>query len=127
MSMTIAFWCVLAAGILPMLWVAYAKLSIGFNNKRPRADLEKATGKAQRAKWAHDNSWEAFAPFAAAVLIASFVGVDDDRIDLLAMAFICCRVAYGFAYIFDKATIRSLVWFGGFLCVIGLYVSAALV
>lgn len=124
--MSLAFWCVFIAGLLPMLWVGYAKFSVrGYNNHSPRKFLEALTGKAQRAKWAHDNSWEAFAPFAAAVIIASYVGVEQNILDALAICFILCRILYGFAYILDKATIRSLLWFGGFVCVVALYVFAA--
>lgn len=124
--MTIAFWCVLVASLLPMTWIAYAKLSIGFNNRSPRADLEKCSGKPLRAKWAHDNSWEALIMFVAAVIIATYVGAEEERIDFLAVTFIGCRILYGFAYIYDKPTCRSIVWFGGLICIVGLYISAAM-
>ena len=39
------------------------------------------------------------------------------RIDTLAVIFIMLRIAYTFIYIGGVATVRSLVWFGGVICV----------
>jgi len=44
-------------------------------------------------------------------------------IDLLAGLFLFTRIMHGIIYITDLATIRSLVWTTGFLCVVGLYLS----
>ena len=41
------------------------------------------------------------------------------------MAFVGFRVAYTLAYIYDKPTLRSLLWSGGVFCVIGLFITAA--
>ena len=122
--MTFALWCVLAATMLPYVWGTLSKASKTFDNARPR--LQQKTGWRQRADWAQQNSWEAFAPFAAAVLIAHWLHVAQPTIDWLAGLFILFRIAYGMAYIFNLATLRSLIWSGGMLCVLGLYFAAAM-
>jgi len=115
------------AGILPILFVAYAKTSHGFkieNNAAPRTFLATASGKSQRAKWAQENSWEAFAPFAAAVIIASQVGVAQSLIDSAAMLFVAARILYGYCYIKDLPTLRSVVWTVGIAANLSLYFFA---
>jgi uncharacterized MAPEG superfamily protein len=83
------------------------------------------TGWRQRAAWAQLNAFEALPPFAAAVIIAQQLGAPQARIDLLALSFIGFRLAHGFAYIGNWATLRSLLWTGGMGCVIGLFIVAA--
>ena len=46
-------------------------------------------------------------------------------INSLAAVFVALRLAYGYFYITDKPSLRSLVWIGGLLCVVGLFVVAA--
>ncbi|MFA6312956.1 MAG: MAPEG family protein [Sterolibacterium sp.] len=121
--MTFAFWCILAATVLPYVWGTLSKASKRYDNSQPR--LQQKTGWRQRADWAQQNSWEAFGPFAAAVLMAHWLHVAQPTIDLLAGLFILCRIAYGVAYIMNLATLRSLIWTGGVVCVLGLYVAAA--
>ena len=121
--MTIALWCVLAASLLPYIWGALSKSTKNFDNAQPRS--QQKSGWRQRADWAQQNSWEAFAPFAVAVLIAHGLHVAQPTIDWLAGLFILLRVAYGIAYILNQATLRSLVWVGGFGCLLGLYIAAA--
>jgi uncharacterized MAPEG superfamily protein len=124
--MTIAYWCILAAAILPYVWVGIAKYPLGtYDNRNPREQLEKLTGPRKRAHWAQLNAWEAFAPFAAAVIVAHQAKASQPVVDALALTFIAMRVLHGLFYIADKATLRSLVWSVGFACVIGLFVTAA--
>lgn len=124
--MTIAYWCVLAASVLPLVWTAVAKFSgPGFDNHAPRLFQARLEGFRARAHWAHQNSFEAFPPFAAAVIIAHLAGVAQDRIDALALAFIALRVVYGLLYLADWALLRSVAWTAAFVCVIKLYTSAA--
>ena len=78
----------------------------------------------QRANWAQQNSWESFAPFAAAVIIANLCNANPERIDLYAGTFIVARVLYGIFYITDKSTLRSLVWMVGMAATYGLYYLA---
>ena len=47
-----------------------------------------AVGWRQRAQWAQQNSWEAFAPFAAAVIVAYLMMVTPQQLDAAAAVFI---------------------------------------
>jgi uncharacterized MAPEG superfamily protein len=124
--MSIAYWCVLAAALLPLLFTAIAKFSgPGFNNRRPRDFQAQLSGMRQRAHWAHLNSLEAFPPFAAGVIIAHQLGAAQGVVDGLALAFIAARLAYGALYIADQQLLRSLVWTVGMGCVVALFVVAA--
>lgn len=123
--MTIALWCVLAAAALPLLFTGLAKSGKGFDNAKPRDYLEHTTDWRRRAYWAHLNSFEAFPPFAAAVIIAHVVAGPSETANLLALGFIALRLVYGACYIANLALVRSLVWFGAVLCVVGLFAVAA--
>jgi len=123
--MTTAYWCVLAAALTPYLAVVLAKAQPGFNNHAPRPWLEKLSGWRQRAYWAHQNAFETFPAFAAAVIIAHLAQAPQQRIDLLALVFVAARLAYIAAYIADAAALRSMMWSVGMACVFGLFVISA--
>lgn len=123
--MTIAYWAVLAAMVMPFVFAGLAKSQGRFDNARPREWLAGLSGWRQRAHWAQLNTFEAFPPFAAAVLIAHQVGGAQSWIDALAVAFVVLRLGYGAAYIGDRPTLRSLLWTTAFACVVGLFVVAA--
>jgi len=124
--MTLAYWCVLIAAILPYLWVGLAKYPLGgYDNRAPREFEEKLTGWKQRAHWAQLNSYEAFAPFAAGVIIAQQLAAPQGTVDALAITFVLARILHGLLYIANQATLRSLAWAVGFVCMIGLFITAA--
>lgn len=124
--MTVAYWCVLFAALLPIVWSGVAKAGgDGFDNNRPRVYLSALQGWRQRANWAQQNAWEAFAPFAAGVLVATQVGVAQETIDLLAGGFMITRILHGVLYIADQATLRSLVYILGLLCTVGFFIAGA--
>jgi uncharacterized MAPEG superfamily protein len=122
--MTIAYWCVFAAIFFPYLWVIIAKAKPGYDNRAPRAQLEAAKGFRQRANWAHLNAFEAFPPFAAAVIIAQQAHVTQSAVDGLALAFVGFRIVHGVCYLMNWAGLRSLIWSAGFVCIIGLFLAA---
>lgn len=130
-SMTIALWCVLAAILLPYLWTGIAKFGGEHktpvsDNARPRAWLaELGEGPQRRAHWAQLNAFEVLPGFVAAVIIAELLGGAQLAVNILALVFIAFRLAHGFCYINNLATPRSLAWAGGMLCVVGLFVTAA--
>ncbi|HVQ32830.1 MAG TPA: MAPEG family protein [Lysobacter sp.] len=129
MTIATAYWCVLVAALLPYLWTTVAKASGDrYDNRDPRGWLARQTEpRVHRANSAQLNAFEAFAPFAAAVLMAQVAGVDQGRIALLSIAFVVLRILHGTVYTLGmKHSLRSLVWFGAFLCVIALVVLAAL-
>ena len=120
--MTTAFYCVLIASFLPIFFTGIAKVSgPGFNNHSVRDFQATLQGMRQRAHWAHLNSFEAFPPFAAAVLIAHFRLGPNATIDHLAVAFIALRLIYGALYLSNHATARSVVWFAAVLSWVAMY------
>ena len=125
--MTTAYWCILIAALLPYVWTSLAKASAPrYDNRDPRAWLAKQDNpRTKRANNAQLNAFEAFAPFAAAVLMAQAAGVDPGHIGLLSMGFIAMRVLHGIFYVAGIHRLRSLAWFLGIACVIALMVQAA--
>jgi uncharacterized MAPEG superfamily protein len=57
--MTIAYWCVLIAALLPYPIIVFAKAKPGFDNHDPRGWLDNLDGLRGRAYAAHLNSFEA--------------------------------------------------------------------
>jgi uncharacterized MAPEG superfamily protein len=128
MSISVAYWCVVIAALLPYVWTVVAKSrSEGFDNREPRAWLARQEDpRVRRANAAQLNAFEAFPAFAAGVILAQVAGVPEARIALLAVVFIIARVLHGIFYVADTAAARSLVWFVGLACVVALLAQAAL-
>jgi uncharacterized MAPEG superfamily protein len=123
--MTLAFWMILVAVLLPYVTVGFAKGgSSAYENGDPRTWAGRQDGWRKRAIAAHQNHFEAFAPFAAGVFAATLAGADPMLIDALAGSFIGLRVLYTVAYVRGAATLRSAVWTMGFLCVLALFAIA---
>lgn len=126
--MTTAYWCVLAAILLPYVWTGVAKFTSGFrpqDNHNPREYLDKLQGPAKRAHWAQLNTFESVPGFMAAVIIAHLAAAPQGKIDAIAIAYVVLRLLYGILYITDQARLRSLVWAAGLGCVVALFVVAA--
>ena len=126
--MTIAYWCVLVAILLPYVWFGVLSSNLGPNrdNDQPREALVGLKGLASRALGAHLNAFEAFGGFAAGVFVAELAHAPQGRIDLLAMIFVAARIAHGALYLAGAGAIRSLMFFVGLICTIGFFVIAAL-
>lgn len=125
--MTLAYWCVFLAALLPFLLTGVAKFSgPGFNNRRPRDFQASLTGFRQRAHWAHLNSLEAFPPFAAAAIIAHALNVNQGTLDGLSVGFIVARLVYAGFYLADQATLRSIAWLAAIGCWVAMFVLAAM-
>lgn len=123
--MTIALWCVLVAGILPVLSAGIAKWGSDLDNHQPRDWAASLEGYRRRAYAAHYNSYEAFPFFAAAVFAARLGEAPQPTVDLLALAFITARIIYTGAYVADAATLRSVVWIIGWACSIAIFTAPA--
>jgi uncharacterized MAPEG superfamily protein len=124
--MTVAFWCVLVAGLLPYAGTLTAKIGArSFDNRNPRDWLSEQSGFRRRANAAQHNSFEAFPLFAAAVIIATLAGAPQGRIDLLAVIFVLARCFYTAFYVADFSTLRSLAWFVGIGSAVGILLAAA--
>ena len=120
--MTIAYYCVLFMGLLPIVAAGIAKKGFdGYDNSAPREWLAKQTGFRARANAAQANLFESLPLFFAAVIIASIANAPQSRIDLLAIGFVICRIAYLICYIANWPTTRSIVWLFGIICVVAMF------
>jgi len=123
-SVSIAFWCVLVAGLLPYLGATIAKAGAGrYNNRDPREWLAKQQGWRKRADNFQANSFEAFPFFAAAVIVAHLAGAEPSRLDSLALIFVAARLAYLACYLANWHLARSVVWMIGLVVTITIFVS----
>ena len=121
--MTISFFCVLIAALIPIALAGYAKFSAkGYDNRSPREFLNTLEGKSKRANYAQMNAYETFPPFAAGVIIAHLAGAAQPVADVLSVSFVLLRVVYSYLYVQDQHVARSVVWVLGLLCTIGLFV-----
>jgi len=124
--MNLSYWCILIAGILPVVTVAVAKWGRrDFDNAEPRQWMEKLQGLRRRADNAHRNHFEAFPFFAASVLVAQQLNADQDSINMLAVTFIAARIVYTLLYLANRPTMRSITWVIGYIAVIGLFLLPA--
>jgi uncharacterized MAPEG superfamily protein len=122
--MTLALWCVLVAGLLPVVTVGIAKALGGqYDNSDPRGRAASYEGLARRAHAAHLNGFESFPLFAVAVLVAEMKGGPRGMVDGLAMAFVMARFGYVACYLMDKPSLRSLLWAVAFFSAIGIFLS----
>ena len=120
--MTIAYWCVLFMGLLPIVAAGIAKKGFeGYDNAAPRQWLAKQTGYRARANAAQANLFESLPLFFAAVIIAVIADASQHRVDLLALGFVIARIAYLVCYLADWPTTRSIVWLAGLACVVAIF------
>ncbi len=117
--MIIAFWCVLVAALLP-----YAPLGLvkGADPNLPRGSV--LTGASARAHGAHLNAFEAFGPFAAAVIISHLTLGANSWSNILAVLFLVARLAHMGFYIAGIAPLRSAAFFAGALIVVAMFIHA---
>ncbi len=94
----------------PFLVVSYARLSIGYDMSAPRTMFDKLPPYAQRATWAHQNSFETFMVFSAAAMMAYVTGVNSPWAVVAAIAFIVARLLYSIFYIVNIPILRSLMF-----------------
>jgi len=120
--MTIAYWCVLFMGLLPIVAAGIAKKGFkDFDNSMPRQWLANQTGFRARANAAQANLFESLPLFFAAVMIASITNAPQNRIDLLAIGFVLARITFLICYIANWPTIRTIVWTAGLICVLAIF------
>jgi uncharacterized MAPEG superfamily protein len=128
---TVAYWCVLAAALLPLAcaWIAKApgfgkrRKDGGFDNNDPRGWLARQTDWQARANAAQANSFEALPFFIGAVIIAHQLGAPQGRLDILALLFVTLRVIYIAMYVAGLPTTRSAIWALALLANIGILFS----
>lgn len=115
--------------ILPIVcaWIAgyHKHKQLGsVDNNEPRVQAAQLTGPGVRAVAAQANTWEALGMFSAAVLAVFISGIDLNEIATLALAFTALRIVYIPMYIGNMASLRSLVFLGGFgICMYLFYLA----
>ncbi|RTL20010.1 MAG: hypothetical protein EKK52_11465 [Burkholderiales bacterium] len=127
--MTMAQICLLIACLLPIGCTLIAKFQGigkrrrdgGFDNHRPREWLATLEGWRARANAAQANSWEALPVFAAGLFVAHQHQAAQATVDALALGFVAARLGFIAAYLADRASLRSLLWFGGFASSLALF------
>lgn len=129
--MTFPFLCVFIAYALIWLprgvaFAAQAKQPEGYDNKNPRDQQARLEGWGRRAQAAHNNTIEAFAPFAASVVVAHLAHANPTHQNVLAGTFVVARVIYPFLYIGNIDKARSLIWTVGLLATCGLFLCGYL-
>jgi uncharacterized MAPEG superfamily protein len=123
--MTLPFWCVLIAGLMPFVATLTAKSRRDFDNANPREWLGRQEGFRARAHAAQLNSFETFPLFAAAVVIAHLRGANPGPIETLALGFIGARALFIAFYIANLAPLRSLAWFVAMGCIVAMFFVGA--
>lgn len=114
----IFLWCILMAAVLiymPFLVVAYNRLKIGYDIAAPRTMFDKLPAYAQRATWAHQNSFESFGLFAAGALMAYVTHLDSSVAVGAAIAHVIARFFYSLFYILNLPLLRSSMFAVGSL------------
>lgn len=111
---------IVAAAILvylPFLVVAYGRVRVGYDIAAPRALFNKLPAYAQRATWAHQNSFESFMIFAAAALMAYITQVDAPLATGAVITYLAVRLLYSVFYILNVPILRSLMFGIGSACI----------
>ncbi|MEM6446823.1 MAG: MAPEG family protein [Cyanobacteria bacterium P01_D01_bin.123] len=124
---TVLLYCIAIAGFLiyvPFGWVSVARLQLGYQPSTPRAMFDQLPPFAQRATWAHQNSFEAFMLFAAAALTCYVIGNVSVWAAQLAVIFLAARLLYSICYVADWPWARSLMWALGSACIGGLFLNS---
>lgn len=127
--MTIPFWCLLAACLLPYLISGVGayfrqKSPGGIDNQNPRQQIAALEGAGARAYAAQQNAWEALPVFIAAVCVSHLAGVAPEQSAAPAVFFVLARLGHFLAYLSNRSALRSLFWALGFGCCLALFVLA---
>jgi uncharacterized MAPEG superfamily protein len=120
---TIAEYCLPLMLVLIIASIAPAKLDgrREYDNANPRDPGFYRPGLRARALGAHQNGYEAFPFFAAAVIVAEMHSAAQGMVNALAVAFLACRIVYALLYLGDRPSLRSLVWSLAMACNLALF------
>ncbi|MEM6434299.1 MAG: MAPEG family protein [Cyanobacteria bacterium P01_D01_bin.115] len=119
--------CIVLGAVLiyvPFLLVGVARLQVGYDMSAPRTMVDKFPPYAQRANWAHQNSFESFTLFAPAALMAYVTGQDSLLALGAAIAYVVARLLYSLFYILDIPLLRSAMFAVGSLSIFTLFVMS---
>ncbi|MBF2049556.1 MAG: MAPEG family protein [Leptolyngbya sp. IPPAS B-1204] len=118
---------IVAAAVLvyvPFLVVVYGRVKAGYDIAAPRALFDKLPAYAQRATWAHQNSFESFSLFTAAALMAHVTQVDGPSATGAVLAYLSARLLYSSFYILNLPILRSLMFGVGSASIAVLMISS---
>ena len=119
--------CIVVGAVLvyvTFLRVGVARLQVGYDMSAPRTMVDKFPPYAQRANWAHQNSFESFTLFAPAALMAYVTGQDSLLALGAAIAYLVGRLLYSLFYILDIPLLRSAMFAVGSLSIFTLFVMS---
>ena len=121
--MTFAYACILIAIIMPIILAGIAKKGseVPINNNDPRSHIRHLKDRSKYAYGAEQNCYEAFPPFAIAVVVAHLMGGTQLTIDILAGLFIVSRLMYIVFYLQGKGTLRSTTFMVGLIATLSLF------
>ena len=111
-SLTWAYWCVLAAALLPYASAYLAKAGAfkPADNRAPREWGARLSGWRARANSAQANGFEGLPFFIGAVVIAHQLGAAQPVLDTLAVGYVALRIVYIALYVAGRSALRSAVW-----------------
>ena len=115
--LTLAYWCVLVAALLPYVAAYIAKIGAfdRSDNQKPREWSARQSGWRARAYAAQSNGFEGLPLFIGAVVIAHQLAAAQGWLDTLALAYVLLRIVYIAVYVAGLGSVRSAVWTLGFL------------
>jgi len=119
--------CVVAGAIVvyaPFMVVGVARFQLGYDYAAPRAMFDKLPAYAQRATWAHQNSFESYSLFAPAAIMAYVTGQSSGLALGAAIAYVVARLLYSLFYIVNLPPLRSLMFGVGSLGTFTLFVMS---
>jgi uncharacterized MAPEG superfamily protein len=129
--MTIPFWCLFIAAVLPSAWFSLAaplrmkQFGTGFDRHTPRAQDPQLQALAARAHGVHLNSFEALTYFGPAVIVAHLTQASPIWSARLCVAFILLRLLHGMMYLADRPPLRTTFFTLALFCAFALFVLAA--
>jgi uncharacterized MAPEG superfamily protein len=94
----------------------YGRLQVGYDLRQPRTMIDRVPPYARRATWAHENSFEAFALFAPAALIAYTTRLDGPAATTAAVVHPIARLLFQIFYIADRPRLRGAMYVTALLC-----------
>jgi uncharacterized MAPEG superfamily protein len=108
------------------LWIPYIVAQVTTNGPLGPGNYRDPTPRqvplwGQRAGRAHINAVEAFAPFAALVLVAHVAGRADAMTAFWAASFFWLRLAHAVVYLLAVPYVRTLIFTLGFVAEIGIF------
>ena len=118
----------LTALLTASLWIPYVVSQVMTNGALQTTNYIDPTPRpvplwGQRANRAHINAVEAFAPFAALVILIQLTQKNDSMTAFWAMSYFWIRLAHAIVYIAAIPYIRTILFTLGYVCIVGLFID----